>query len=147
MNVLPLLVKGGAIIPTQPKVEYLFQAVDNYTVDIYPKGKSVFSVYDDDGKSLEYLKGNYSETKIECTDSKDKISVRFSSPIGVFKVSHRTYNLKIHVSAQPKGITYKSGKESATPKPIESRFDKETGVLYLSAVGNTGNSFEVTILK
>jgi alpha-glucosidase len=147
VNVLPLFVKGGAIIPTQPETQYLNQSVNDYTIEIYPEGKSDFSLFDDDGKTTEYQKGNFSETKIESMDAKDKLMVRVSAPEGLFKVSSRTYNLKIHMNNQPKSISLKIGQLSKTEKTVETTFNKERGLLYIRAAGNTQQSFEVTIVK
>jgi alpha-glucosidase (family GH31 glycosyl hydrolase) len=147
VDVLPLLVKGGAIIPTQPEVQYLTQPVKKYIIDIYPEGNTSIELYDDDGKTTEYQKGAYSVSKIECVDSKKQIAVKISSPDDNFKVALRKYDIKLHVSSQPKGISLRMAKGEISKSPVESSFDKESGILYLTSVGSTDQTFEVLIAK
>jgi alpha-glucosidase (family GH31 glycosyl hydrolase) len=145
MDVLPLLVKGGAIIPTQPEVQYLNQPVDHYTVDIYPQGNTSFSMYDDDGKTTEYRNGAYSVSEIACSEAKKKVIITITAPKGNYKVSSRNYNLKLHLESKPKSIfIHTAHGERAIPT---DSFDKKAGVLYLPSVGSTDETFEVIITK
>jgi alpha-glucosidase len=145
IDVLPLLIKGGAIIPTQPEVQYLGQILDNYTINVYPQGSTAFSIFDDDGKTTEYQNGVYSETKITCTDTQKQILVKIGAPVGTYKVSARNYNVKLHIGAQPKSITCK--KASGKTSLIDFKYDNINGVLFIPSAGNTNETFELSIVK
>jgi alpha-glucosidase (family GH31 glycosyl hydrolase) len=141
VDVLPLLVKGGAIITTQPKVEHLNAPVNNYTVDIYPEGNSTISLFDDDGKTTEYKNGAFAETKIESIDSKDRVIVRFSEPVGQFKVNPRVYNLRVHLAKQPVSVKTK------TNRNLKTAYDAGNGILTVPEAGNSDLLFEIIITK
>jgi alpha-glucosidase len=63
---LPLLVRAGAIIPMYPEMLYdREKPKDPVTFDIYPFGKSSFTLYEDDGVTQEYRSGAFAKTLIE----------------------------------------------------------------------------------
>ncbi len=67
---IPVLVKAGAIIPTAPVRQYTGEDPDaDWTLRIWPvEGKeSRYELYEDDGLSLGYKRGEYARTLISCT--------------------------------------------------------------------------------
>ena len=55
---LPLLVRGGAILPLGPVVQHTGERpLDELTLQIYPEGTSRFELYEDDGRSNAYRRG------------------------------------------------------------------------------------------
>ncbi len=91
----PIFVKAGAIIPTMEPMQYLFEKpVEKMTIDIYPHNSSTFEIYWDDGKTMDYIKGDYHLTKITCDESDNKISINFSYS-GPYKFPVKTFLLKI----------------------------------------------------
>ena len=96
---MPIFIKGGAIIPTQEVVQYVGEKdIETITLDIYPDGKSSFTMYDDDGKSLDYQKGKYALTTIEVNDENDKVEVTIQPAEGNYKLGDRTYQIRLHGS-------------------------------------------------
>ncbi|MGE5410125.1 MAG: TIM-barrel domain-containing protein, partial [Clostridiales bacterium] len=64
---IPLFVRSGSIIPMQPVMNYSNEKeLDTLILSIYPslKESSEFTLYEDDGTSLEYQTENYSNTLI-----------------------------------------------------------------------------------
>ena len=50
LDTLPLFVKGGAIIPMGPEMNYVGEVpCSPITLDVYPEGTSSFTIHDDDG--------------------------------------------------------------------------------------------------
>ncbi len=65
MDAIPVFVRAGGIIPTYPTYEYKNDVIpDLINFDIYPEGKSDFTLYEDDGSSQEYRNGEYLTTII-----------------------------------------------------------------------------------
>ena len=51
--------RAGAIIPMGPEVDYADEKpLDPLTLDIYAKGESSFTLYEDDGQTREYITQN-----------------------------------------------------------------------------------------
>ena len=52
LDEIPVFVKAGAIVPMGPDVNYADEKpLDPLTLDIYPKGTTTFTLYEDDGES------------------------------------------------------------------------------------------------
>ncbi len=94
---MPIFIKGGAIIPSQEVVQYVGEKeIETITLDIYPDGNSSFSLYDDDGKSLDYQKGKYALTKIEVNAEENQVEVTIQPAEGKYKLDDRTYKIRLH---------------------------------------------------
>ena len=94
---LPVFVKAAAIIPmtvphNQPdKIPAGFRAYE-----IYGKGNSTFTEYDDDGKTQAYLDGEYALTQIESRVEGDRLEVTVHPTQGTFDAGHtRTTLLRL----------------------------------------------------
>jgi alpha-glucosidase (family GH31 glycosyl hydrolase) len=67
----PLFIKAGAIIPYWPEMDYAREKlVETIQLQLYPEGVSEFALFEDDGNSLEYLKGAVAKTTIRCAARK-----------------------------------------------------------------------------
>jgi len=103
---LPVYIKAGAIIPMQPDMQYFGEKpLDPLILDIYPSGNSSYKIYEDDGMSLKYQKGEFAQTLIKCSDTNDSILVDLFPSEGSFTVKDRNYSLIIHVEKKPVSVT------------------------------------------
>ncbi|MEO8998860.1 MAG: TIM-barrel domain-containing protein [Rhodanobacter sp.] len=95
---MPLFIRDGAIIPTQPPMDYVGeQPLIQLEVDVFPAAqRSTFDYYDDDGVSYDYEHGAYfSQTLYVQRDSHD-VRVETSAITGSYKPALQFYLLKIH---------------------------------------------------
>jgi alpha-glucosidase len=81
---LPLLVRGGAIVPRGPTVDYLDQHAGPLSLLIYPDGDSSFDLYEDDGVSRAYESGAYAVTTIRCAASETSIQLSVGGRSGEY---------------------------------------------------------------
>ena len=66
LDKLPVFVKAGAIIPMYPEMLHdRDKPKDPVTFDVYPFGKSSFTLYEDDGLTREYQNGVFAKTLVE----------------------------------------------------------------------------------
>jgi alpha-glucosidase len=80
---LPLLVRGGAILPLGPVVQHTGERpLDEVTLVIYPEGASRFELYEDDGRSNAYRRGGHALTRFECEADSRRVTVRIGEPTG-----------------------------------------------------------------
>jgi alpha-glucosidase len=58
---MPIFVKGGAVVPFQPKMQYTDEFIfETLTLDIYlGEGEDKTSIYEDAGEGFDYREGNY----------------------------------------------------------------------------------------
>jgi alpha-glucosidase (family GH31 glycosyl hydrolase) len=104
---LPLFVRGGAVVPLGPVVQYDGEyALDEVTLLIYPDGASSFSLYEDDGRTNGYLDGRYVETCIECHACSDGVTLRIDPPLGDMSLlpPARRYAVKLRAPCAPSKI-------------------------------------------
>jgi alpha-glucosidase len=111
---LPLFVKAGAILPMYPEMLHdRDKPKDPVTVDVYPFGKSSFSLYEDDGVTQEYRKAAFARTLIEVEAPKSldapnaQVTVRVGPAQGKYRdmPAARSYVIDVHVPARPAGVT------------------------------------------
>jgi alpha-glucosidase len=76
---LPIYVRAGAIIPMDPVRQYVDEPVDvPAELVVYPGANGRASWYNDDGRSFNYRKGEWSRTQIEWSDRTRTLSLRLA---------------------------------------------------------------------
>ena len=101
-------------------------------LDIYPDGNSSFSLYDDDGKSLEYQKGKYALTTIEVNAEENQVEVTIQPAEGKYKLDDRTYEVRLHgnySAAKSNGKSLKiQQKDNISAVSISTNFKKKSSI-------------------
>ncbi len=104
---LPLLVRGGAILPLGPVVQHTGERpLDELMLQIYPEGTSRFELYEDDGRSNAYRRGQYALTPIVCETAPGRVTVRIEAATGDRSVvpAARRYRFRLRVG-RPAAVT------------------------------------------
>ncbi|MGB6133770.1 MAG: TIM-barrel domain-containing protein [Acidobacteriaceae bacterium] len=98
---IPIFVRSGSILATQPLEQYTGERpVSELTLDVFPSTRpATFVVYDDDGKTYDYEKGQYLRQAVTAVRSGGAIKVTLAPPTGSYASSLRTYLLRIHTPA------------------------------------------------
>jgi Alpha-glucosidases, family 31 of glycosyl hydrolases len=105
LDKIPLFIKAGSIIPTQPVLQYTGEkTIDTITLDIYAGGNGVCRLYEDDGKSLQYREGQFAITAISSTTAPGEISIHFQPARGKYHSTLKGYQLKVHLPARPSAV-------------------------------------------
>ncbi|HYL11471.1 MAG TPA: glycoside hydrolase family 31 protein [Terriglobales bacterium] len=106
LDMLPVYVRGGAIVPQQPVVQYTGQKPDGpLTLQVYPGGDCRGSLYLDDGVSFAYQKGDYLRVNYTCEMSPGLVRVKISPPQGSFSPWWTQVKLEIFgIAGQPKQV-------------------------------------------
>ena len=103
-----LFIREGAIIPTQPDVEYLgARPFDRVILKVYPHGDSAYTMLDDDGESYEYENGGVASTLFESHERDGGVEVVVNPVQGSFKgmPSEREYSFRIQRDARPASVS------------------------------------------
>jgi alpha-D-xyloside xylohydrolase len=76
INIMPLFVKAGSIIPIGPKVQYATEKKwDNLEIRIYPGADGKFTLYEDENDNYNYEKGIYSTIIFTWDDTKKVLTI------------------------------------------------------------------------
>lgn len=95
---IPLFVRAGAIIPTQPPEDYVGQhPLVQLDVEIFPAARpSRFTYYDDDGTTYAYEHGEDYRQAIAVRRDGAAVQVDIDAAEGGYRPALKTYLLKVH---------------------------------------------------
>nr|WP_315153416.1 TIM-barrel domain-containing protein [uncultured Flavobacterium sp.] len=76
IDMIPLYIKAGAIIPLGPKVQFAAEKNwDNLEIKVYPGANGSFTLYEDEFDNYNYEKGLYSEIDFLWNDASKKLII------------------------------------------------------------------------
>lgn len=76
LDLIPLYVKAGSIVPFGPTVQYATEKPwDNLTLRIYPGADGSFTLYEDEFDNYNYEKGAYTEIPMTWDDSSRRLTI------------------------------------------------------------------------
>lgn len=160
LDKLPLFVKSGSVIPMQPVMNYTDEhpldtlILQCYTDSVTPGS---FTLYEDDGKSLQYQSGGFAQTlfsqrMVSGSDS-TKIEITIGSSEGNFsgKLTHRVYLTDIHrIRAKPSivMVNNQSVQDNFSLALLRQSgngffYDDSSEQLFVQATGQTDSSYHI----
>jgi len=121
IDIIPLYVKAGSILPIGPKVQYATEKKwDDLEIRVYPGTDGKFTLYEDENDNYNYEKGSYSTILFEWDDGKKVLTIsdRQGSFPGMLKERHfnivrvakdKGVGMDV-IGSIDKGVTYKGKK-------------------------------------
>jgi alpha-glucosidase/alpha-D-xyloside xylohydrolase len=111
---MPLYVRAGAIIPFGPLKQYTGEKADGpLTLVIYPGDDGKFTLYDDDGATFDYRRGEFTKLDLDWNESRRTLYIRTA------KNSRPAPRRAIEVRLAPEKSTHKAVFEG---RAIEVKF-------------------------
>jgi alpha-glucosidase/alpha-D-xyloside xylohydrolase len=96
LETLPLYVSAGSILPLGPVKQYTGEASDQpVSISIYPGADASFLLYEDDGSSFNYRKGDWMGIQMEWNDSRRSLSLRLAPNSRVLPPPRRNIEVKL----------------------------------------------------
>ena len=92
----PVFVRAGAIIPLSLNEGNNTKTPKRMEIDVFPGANGTYSIYEDDGETNDYLKGDFTITNVEFVYRKDTYKLTIlpvAGKIGVIP-SERSYKIK-----------------------------------------------------
>ncbi len=99
----PLFVRGNSILPYGPVMQYSGQLpTDPLTVACYMAGdgQASYALYEDDGNSLAYQRGEFAQTMITCQATGDKTEVTINEHYATYLPRRAWYDVVVHRDGQ-----------------------------------------------
>ena len=114
---MPIYVRAGAIIPVDTVRQYTSEPVSEpTTLRVYRGADGQFTLYEDDGISLEYLQGKGSWTRIVWNDREGQLTIEPGAPRGATNVvTERAFKVQVLPDGATRQLIY-SGKR------VQSKF-------------------------
>ncbi|HYM25523.1 MAG TPA: TIM-barrel domain-containing protein, partial [Vicinamibacterales bacterium] len=76
---MPLFVRAGAILPLGPVKQYTAEPVDEpLTLQVHPGADGAFTLYEDDGASFAYERGDFMRVAMQWDDRQRRLTLRLA---------------------------------------------------------------------
>jgi len=94
IDILPLYVKAGSIIPFGPKVQFATEKKwDNLEIRIYEGANGTFTLYEDENDNYNYEKGAYSTITFSWNNSKNELTISDRKGTFTGMLADRKFNI------------------------------------------------------
>lgn len=130
----PLFVKAGSIIPTSAPRLYVDSAVETeITLEVFPGANGQFTLYEDDGVSLDYELGRYATRQLSMEQDGDSLAVCIGRHQGSYDgmPERVSYALKVRASKRPIAVSGSNGQ-------VEWHYDEGLLHVDLGALSSEG---------
>ncbi|MBR4867623.1 MAG: DUF5110 domain-containing protein, partial [Clostridia bacterium] len=134
VDVMPLFIRKGAIIPTGAVGTSTENVTDStITYELYPDtSKTTFTMYEDDGESYDYEHGEYAITELQLQKSDDVVTFHVAARQGDYAVPPRDAVVKLHYRSIPSKVTL-NGAELTLVTSMDAFEAANGGVWYYDA--------------
>jgi len=96
LETIPLFVRAGSIVPFDPVKQYVDEKVEQpLSVSIYSGADASFLLYEDDGRSFNYRKGDWMGTKMAWNNSNRVLTLRLAEGSRMMPPLHRKLEIKL----------------------------------------------------
>jgi alpha-glucosidase/alpha-D-xyloside xylohydrolase len=96
LETMPLYVAAGAILPLGPVKQYTGENVDQpLSITIYPGADGSFLLYEDDGRSFDYRRGEWMGTRLNWNDARRTLNLSLEPGSRMQGPLQRTISVKV----------------------------------------------------
>jgi alpha-D-xyloside xylohydrolase len=117
---MPLFVRAGSIVPTGPEIQYTREKLDGPIVlHVFTGADGAFSVYEDDGVSEAFAKGQFARIPVTWNEAARTLSIgaREGSYPGI--AAKRAISVRFHTPGKAEAPDF--SEESATRVVYEGK--------------------------
>jgi alpha-glucosidase len=127
LETVPLFVRGGAILPLGPEMNYVGEKpAGQLQFEIYPdaRGEAVASLYEDDGLTDAYQQGTFRQTRVSYRHTPAGDEIDLSAPEGTYHPAPRDLVFTVHPASAARQVLLdgkRQGERAAIRIPDDSR--------------------------
>jgi alpha-glucosidase (family GH31 glycosyl hydrolase) len=101
LETIPLYVRAGAIVPMGPLKQYTAEKVDApLDITVYPGADGSFLLYEDDGSSFDYRKGEWMGIQMAWNDARKVLSLQLAPHSKMLPPAKRDIRIKLGEAAK-----------------------------------------------
>ena len=102
LETMPLYVRAGSILPLGPVKQYADEKVDEpLTISIHPGADASFLLYEDDGSSFNYRKGEWMGIQMTWNDARRVLTMSLASGARMLPPLPRDITVKLDKASRP----------------------------------------------
>jgi alpha-glucosidase (family GH31 glycosyl hydrolase) len=119
LETMPLYVREGSILPLGPVKQYTDEKVEGpLSISIYPGADASFLLYEDDGRSFNYRKGEWMGIQMTWNDARRTLRLELAPGSRILPPGARA--ITVQLAATTKSVTF-------VGKPVETSFSSDAG--------------------
>jgi alpha-glucosidase/alpha-D-xyloside xylohydrolase len=104
---MPIYVRAGAIIPMGPVKQYVDEPVaDPPSLVVYPGADGAASIYEDDGKSFDYRRGEWMRIAMSWRDRTRELTLRIADGARMLPPTSRTFQVRVAGSPAMRTVVF-----------------------------------------
>jgi alpha-glucosidase/alpha-D-xyloside xylohydrolase len=108
LETLPLYVRAGAVLPIGPIKQYTSEIPDDsVTLTVFPGANGASFLYQDDGKSFDFRRGEFMRIEMRWDDPARKLALRLGSDARMLQASPIAIEIKLAGSDQVRTVLFK----------------------------------------
>jgi alpha-glucosidase/alpha-D-xyloside xylohydrolase len=116
LSTMPLLVRAGAIVPLGPVKQYTSEQIDApLAVFVYPGADGAFTLYEDDGVTFEYQRGDWMGIEMRWDDRQRRLALRLANGSRMRAPNSRRMQVRMAGSRDLHDVVF-------TGAPVDIRF-------------------------
>ena len=93
---MPLFVRAGAILPLGPVRQHTGDVIDRpVSVQVYPGDDGLFTLYEDDGLTFDYRRGNWMGIEMRWTDAMRRLTLRLANGSKMLSPASRRLSIRL----------------------------------------------------
>jgi alpha-glucosidase len=117
---LPVYVREGAIIPIQPLTQSTAETPNGpMTIKVYPGTNCRGSLYQDDGSTMAYRRGEFLRVGFKCEASKEGVKVHIGKREGTFSPWWKQLRIEVFGWKDTTGALSINGKPASTDLALD----------------------------
>ncbi|HEY6899848.1 MAG TPA: glycoside hydrolase family 31 protein [Puia sp.] len=125
IDILPLYVRAGSIVPMGPRMEYATEKpADTLELRVYPGADGQFTLYEDENETYNYEKGQFATIDFNWNDKTKSLTI--GDTRGAFPGQLKKRVFKIVIVAEGKGIGEAA---AASPDKVVTYLGKKLTIL------------------
>ena len=96
LETIPVYVRAGSVIPLGPVKQYTWEKVDApTTLRVHPGADAEFSLYEDDGTSFDFRKGEFMRVNLAWNDRQRRLTLRLAKGSKVLAPAQRKFVVEV----------------------------------------------------
>jgi alpha-glucosidase/alpha-D-xyloside xylohydrolase len=113
---MPLYVRAGSIIPLGPVKQYTAERVDGpLTLTIYPGANAAFTLYEDDGATFNYRRGEWMKIEMAWNDRGRRLTLRLADGSRMLPPLRRNIEVRLVPDKATRAVIFEG-------RPVEVQF-------------------------
>jgi len=107
LETMPLYVRAGAMVPMGPVRQYTSEPVEGpVTLTIYPGADGTFLLYEDDGQTFDYRKGEWMGIAMQWRDAQRRLTLQLAQGSRMLPPAKRAIDVRLAGSTATKPVVF-----------------------------------------